>query len=55
MIEHTGSLKKSTIISQTDVGIDGWWINKKIEELRQLGCSDEYINKELDHLVNWRI
>lgn len=55
MIEHTGYLKKSTIISQTDVGIDGWWINKKIEELRQLGYSDEYTNKELGHLVNWRI
>lgn len=55
MIEHTGYLKKSTITPQTDVGIDGWWINKKIEELRQLGCSDEYINYELGHLVNWRI
>lgn len=52
MIEHTGSLKKSTITSQTDVGIDGWWINKKIEKLRQLGYSDEYTNKELGYLVN---
>lgn len=55
MIEHTGHLKKSTITSQTDVSIDGWWINKKIEELRQLGYSDEYINKELGYLVNWGI
>ena len=55
MIEHTGHLKKSTITSQTDVGIDGWLINRKIEELRILSYSDEYINKKLGHLVNWRI
>ena len=55
MISCTGHLKKSTITSQTDVVIEGWWINKKIEELRQLGYSDEYINRVLGHLVNWRI
>ena len=56
MTEHTGHLKISfTQDSRTDCIIDGWWINKKIEELRRLGYSDEYINKELGHLVNWRI
>ena len=34
MIPSTGHLKKSTITSQIDVVIEGWWINKKIEELR---------------------
>ena len=55
MIEHTGHLKKSIILSKTNEVIETWWINKKIEELRRLGYSEEYINKELDHLVNWRI
>jgi len=55
MCEITGHLKKSNITSQTDAIIEGWWINKKIEELRQLGYSDDYINKKLGHLVNWRI
>ena len=35
--------------------IDGNEVNCKIEELRASGYSDEYINKELGHLVNWRI
>lgn len=55
MIEHTGHLKKSLILSRTDEVVEGWWINEKIEELRRLGYSDEYINKKLGHLVNWRI
>ena len=55
MIEHTGYLKKSIILFKSDEVIEAWWINEKIEELRRLGYSDEYINKELDHLVNWRI
>lgn len=53
--EETGHLKKSTPRSQIDSIINGRWINEKIEELRKLGYSDEYINKELGHLVNWRI
>lgn len=55
MCKITGHLKKSNIASQTDAIIEGWWINKKIEELRRLGYSDDYINKKLGHLVNWRI
>ena len=53
--EETGHLKKSTPRSQIDSIIEGRWINEKIEELRELGYSDEYINKKLGHLVNWRI
>ena len=53
--EETGHLKKSTQLSQIDSIINGRWINEKIEELRELGYSDEYINKKLGHLVNWRI
>ena len=53
--EETGPLKKSTPRSQIDSIINGRWINEKIEELRKLGYSDEYINKKLGHLVNWRI
>lgn len=53
--EETGHLKKSTPQSQIDSIIKDRWINKKIEELRKLGYSDEYINKKLGHLVNWRI
>lgn len=51
----TGHLKKSNFKSlQSDI-IEGREINRKIEELRRLGYSDDYINKELGHLVNWRI
>lgn len=53
--EETGHLKKSTQLSQRESFIDGRGINEKIEELRKLGYSDEYINKKLGHLVNWRI
>lgn len=35
--------------------IGGNEVNCKIEELRASGYSDEYINKEIGHLVNWRI
>lgn len=55
MIEHTGHLKKSIILSKTDEFIMGWWISNMIEELRRLCYSDEYINKKLGYLVNWRI
>lgn len=55
----TGHLKKSfTQDSFKELRmmlINGRWINEKIEELRQLGYSDEYINRKLGHLVNWRI
>ena len=51
----TGHLKKSYHKSLPLNIVDGWWLNKKIEELRRLGYSDDYINKELGHLVNWRI
>ena len=51
----TGHLKDSTKKSLKQEIIDGRWINKEIEKLRRLGYSDEYINKELGHLVNWRI
>ena len=55
MTRTTGYLKKSCHkILQSEI-IDGKWINDKIEELRRLGYSDEYINQELGHLVNWRI
>lgn len=50
----TGHLKKSDFKGVHSI-IDGYEINCKIEELRRLGYSDEYINKELSHLVNWRI
>ena len=51
----TGHLKESNFKSLQSYIIDGRQINRKIEELRRLGYSDEYINKELGHLVNWRI
>ncbi|MBR2556770.1 MAG: hypothetical protein IKE95_00140 [Methanobrevibacter sp.] len=51
----TGTLKISYNRSPPIDIVDGKWINEKIEELRRLGYSDEYINKELGHLVNWRI
>ena len=50
----TGHLKKSDF-KDSHLIIDGNEINCKIEELRMSGYSDEYINKELGHLVNWRI
>ena len=50
----TGHLKKSDF-KDSQVIIDGNEINCEIEELRMSGYSDEYINKELGHLVNWRI
>lgn len=50
----TGHLKKSDV-KDSHLIIDGNEINCKIEELRASGYSDEYINKELGHLVNWRI
>lgn len=53
--ECTGYLKKSIPTSQVDTILNGRWVNRKIEELRRLGYSDEYINKKLGHLVNWRI
>ena len=54
MFERTGTLKISYKNPQMDI-VNGRWINEKITELRRLGYSDEYINKELGHLVNWRI
>ena len=50
----TGHLKKSDF-KDSQVIIGGNEVNRKIEELRRLGYSDEYINYELRHLVNWRI
>lgn len=50
----TGHLKKSDF-KDSHLIIDGNEVNCKIEELRASGYSDEYINKELGHLVNWRI
>ena len=50
----TGHLKKSKFKCSHSL-IDWYEIYCKIEELRRLGYSDEYINKELGHLVNWRI
>ena len=50
----TGHLKKSDV-KDSQLIIDGNEVNCKIEELRASGYSDEYINKELGHLVNWRI
>ena len=50
----TGHLKKSDF-KDSQLIIDGNEVNCKIEELRASGYSDEYINKELGHLVNWRI
>ena len=56
MIECTGHLKKSFHKNlQSELLIDGKWINREIEILRRLGYSDEYINIMLGHLVNWRI
>lgn len=55
MNRTTGYLKKSCHKSLQSEIIEGKWINNKIEELRRLGYSDEYINQELGHLVNWRI
>ena len=59
MSKTTGYLKKSyskqSYESLQSALIEGRWINDKIEELRRLGYSDEYINEELGHLVNWRI
>lgn len=55
MTNHTGYLKKSIKKSLVKDIIDGRMINKEIEKLRRLGYSDEYINKKLGHLVNWRI
>ena len=51
----TGHLKKSNYKSSLSDIIEGKWINERIEELRRLGYSDEHINQELGHLVNWRI
>ena len=50
----TGHLKKADFKSLHSI-IDGYEINCKLEDLRRLGYSDEYINYELGHLVNWRI
>lgn len=50
----TGHLKK-TDFKDSHLIIDGNEVNCKIEELRASGYSDKYINKELGHLVNWRI
>ena len=50
----TGHLEKSDF-KDSQLIIDGNEVNCKIEELRVSGYSDEYINKELGHLVNWRI
>lgn len=55
MYECTGHLKKSYHKSLLSYIVDGRRLNKKIEELRRLGYSDEYINKEVGHLTNWRI
>ena len=55
MYKCTGHLKKSDHKSLKSDIINGRKLNTKIEELRRLGYSDEYINKELGHLVNWRI
>ena len=52
---QTGYLNKSHHKSLLSDIVEGRRINAKIEELRKLGYSDEYINKELGHLVNWRI
>ena len=51
---RTGHLEKSDF-KDSQLIIDGNEVNCKIEELRASGYSDEYINKELGHLVNWRI
>lgn len=50
----SGHLEKSDF-KDLHLIIDGNEVNCKIEELRRSGYSDEYINKELGHLVNWRI
>lgn len=55
MNNHTGYLKKSIKKSLVHDIVEGRRINKEIEKLRRLGYSDEYINKKLGHLVNWRI
>ena len=51
---YTGHLEESDF-EDSHLIIDGNEVNCKIEELRASGYSDEYINKELGHLVNWRI
>ena len=51
---RTGHLEKSAF-KDSHLIIDGKEVNCKIEELRTSGYSDEYINKELGHLVNWKI
>lgn len=50
----SGHLEKSDF-KDSQLIIDGNEVNCKIEELRASGYSDEYISKELGHLVNWRI
>ena len=50
----SGHLEESDF-KDSQLIIDGNEVNCKIEELRASGYSDEYINKELGHLVNWRI
>ena len=50
----TGHLEKSDF-KGSQLIIDGNEVSCKIEDLRMSGYSDEYINKELGHLVNWRI
>ena len=50
----SGHLEKSDF-KDFHLIIDGNEVNCKIEELRRSGYSDEYINKELGYLVNWRI
>lgn len=54
-LECIGHLKKSDHKSLQQYIIENRGINEKIEELRRLGYSDEYINDELGCLVNWRI
>lgn len=53
--EFTGHLKKSYHSSLLTDIIGGKWVNERIEELRRLGYSDEYINIELGQLISWRI
>ena len=51
---RTGHLEKSDFEGSYLI-MDGKEVNCKIEELRASGYSDDYINKKLGHLVNWRI
>ena len=53
MSTHTGHLEKS--YHKPANIMSGKWVNEEIKKFRRLGYSDEYINKELGHLVNWRI